>query len=52
MFRKDFIVVSPTLLERVDEYIVIKGIISHLSRFLKDDEASSDTFYYKVVCLK
>ena len=37
VFRKDFSVVSPTLLEQTGEYIVIKGIISHLSRFLKDD---------------
>ena len=39
-------------LERADKYIVIEEIISHLSRFLKNDYASGDTFYYKVVCPK
>ena len=27
---------------------MINEIISHLSRFLKNDETSGDTFYYKI----
>ena len=42
----------PVDIIRADECVVIEEIIIHLSRFLKNDQASGDTFYYKVVHLK
>ena len=36
-------------MEQAQEYIVTKEIISHLSRFLKNDSASGGTCYYKPI---